>query len=134
MLLCFCLCKEEEMFVKLISQNESPLMEGGPVELPCAHLTSTELFCLHTGNAGSPLGTHFAELHSVGKRKWIKRVFRICQTIPLPTLIEYHCRFALNFYKSKKTSHSYGTATSFIGFADQHSQGFVLVCTFPSRK
>jgi len=47
---CFCLCKEEEMFVKPISQNELSLRAGGPAEPPAGS------FCLHTRRAGSPVG------------------------------------------------------------------------------
>lgn len=37
-LLCFCLCKEEEIFVQPISWNDLTLTAGGPAKPPvCAH-------------------------------------------------------------------------------------------------
>lgn len=70
-LLCFCLCKEEEMFVKPISQNGLPLTAGGPAKPPAG------TFCPCTRSARVSCGT-FAEYHL--SRKKTQSVFNCVPT------------------------------------------------------
>lgn len=47
-LLCFCLCKEKEMFVRPISQNDLPLIAGGPDKPPTGGGSHWNLLPVHT--------------------------------------------------------------------------------------
>lgn len=107
-LLCFCLCKEEEMFVKPISQNGLPLTAGGPAKPPAG------TFCLCTRSARVNSGT-FAEYHL--SRKKTRSVFN-CVPTPIADCSGF---FSLDFCTKSKTSHPRGRATSFTAFADRHS-------------
>lgn len=63
---CFCLCKEEEMFVKPISQNGLPLTAGGPAKPPlhpsCIHRA---LLPVHKQCRVTSGEIHFAEYSSI---------------------------------------------------------------------
>ena len=114
-LLCFCLCKEEEMFVKPISQNYLSLTAGGPAKPP------TGTFCLCTCSARVTCSA-FAEYHL--SRKRTQTVFNCANT---DSGSQWFC--SLDFCTNSKTSHPRGIATSFTGFADRHSHS---TCSFHS--